>query len=124
MSHPTLRFQDEGFQKLDQAVGRSLAIEEVGQFVMGPDKSLIIAIDAFENTWFDVVDAALGRLYPTVHEKVLQNLRKTSGVMVVINVKTLQRIADLIMGISTPSRHDVAADTPADPGVNPTPVAP
>lgn len=55
----------------------------------GPNKSLIATIDAWENVWFDVVDAALGRHSPEVRDKVLKNLGKTSGPMVVLNVKAL-----------------------------------
>ncbi len=88
--------RQEGFEKVDRAAGRHLSMDDIAHAITGPDKSLITAIDAFENIWFDVVDAALARLFPKVHAKVLKNLKKTSGVMVVINVKTLlERIAAL-----------------------------
>lgn len=76
----------EGFKLLDKAVGRDLALNLE---LETPDKNLVAEIDAWENIWFDVADAALARSYPEVHAKVLDRLAKTSGPMVILNVKVL-----------------------------------
>ncbi len=87
-----------GFEKVDQAAGRHWAIEDAPIGTTGPEKSLVAAIDSFENIWFDVVDATLGYEYPKVHAKVLKNLKKTSGAMVVLNVKTLLERVEALQG--------------------------
>ncbi|MBI5481105.1 MAG: hypothetical protein HY906_19770 [Deltaproteobacteria bacterium] len=53
-------------------------------------------IDDFENEWFDVVEAALLRHFPELHQQVFLNLHKSSGREVVLTVETLlARVAGL-----------------------------
>ena len=79
---------DEGWNLLDKAAGRHLEIDpSTGTFVT-EYRPLIDAIDDWENTWFDVANAALQRLFPPVAETLFHNLGKTTGKEVVINVRT------------------------------------
>ena len=78
---------------VDRAVGRNLSLR---QGVAEPDKELVAAVDAWENVWFDVADAALQRKFPEVHARVFHKLSKTSGPLVIPNVKVfLDRLAGL-----------------------------
>ena len=77
-------------------------MDDIVRAVAGPDKCLISAIDAWGNTWFDVIDAALAHKFPKIHEKVMKNLSKTSGIMVVLNVKTMLERLDGLAASSNP----------------------
>jgi len=55
----------------------------------GTPADLVGDIDIFENEWYDVVDAALLRQYPDVHELIFKNLQKTSDSEVVLTTSTL-----------------------------------
>jgi hypothetical protein len=105
----------EGFELLDKAVGRDLAMDDIVHAVAGPNKSLITAIDAWENIWFDVADAALARKFPEVHAKVMKNLSRTSGIMVVLNVKTMLKRLD---GLSANRDERAALDLLATRGLD------
>ena len=79
--------REEGWSLLDRAAGRSL---EIAPAAGTPTeyKPIIEAIDVWENTWFDVAEAALTRQFPAVKEALFLNLSKRSDKGVVINVRT------------------------------------
>jgi hypothetical protein len=83
---------EEGWQKLQAAAGRWLP--------PGPDAaghpSIIPELDAWENRWFPVAEAALRHRHPAVADKVFLNLGQASGLAVVITVSTfVQRLRAL-----------------------------
>ena len=85
--------REEGFALVDKAVGRNLSLPTGSS---ERDKDLVAAVDAWENVWFDVADAALRRSHPEAHAQVFHKLSKTSGPMVIPNVKVfLDRLAQL-----------------------------
>ena len=86
-------------------VGRDLALSDGP--IAGANKRLITAVDAWENVWFDVADAALARSFPEIHTKVLDKLAKTSGPMVLLNVKALLDRLDVLEKSGDP--NDAAA---------------
>ena len=97
----------EGWELFMTAAGRDLDMDDIVKVAASPNKQLIAEIDAWENVWFDVADAALSRKFPAVRERVFKNLSKTSGAQVVVTVKTLiNRLDELEAG---QSREDKAA---------------
>ena len=78
----------EGWALFDRVVGRVFPVSVgVGQGVPKSESLPIIQqIDAWENLWFEVADAALSRQYPLIRDNLFQNLNRTSGKEVVINV--------------------------------------
>ncbi len=83
----------EGWELLDRAAGRHLAVTPGRGSFATQYRGIVGAVDDWENTWFDVAEAALARLSPKVHAVLFQNLSKTSGPEVVLNVRTfLERI--------------------------------
>ncbi|MBU1220520.1 hypothetical protein KKF34_02150 [Myxococcota bacterium] len=77
---------EKGWELFGKATGRSLKSKttEVGTI---DDKGIVAEIDNWENTWFDVADAALLKRYPRVHQELFTNLTKTSGLEVIANVR-------------------------------------
>ena len=88
--------RQEGWALLDKATGRHLAVSPgTGNFSTNY-KTVVESLDDWENTWFDVADAALGRKFPAVRDRLFLNLSKVSGSEVVLTVKTfLGRIVEL-----------------------------
>ncbi|MBU1219442.1 hypothetical protein KKF34_13390 [Myxococcota bacterium] len=81
-------FDDEelatGWALFDAASGRTLNrsnIEEYEKTINFP-----AILDAWENTWFDVADAALSRRYPDVHKALFNKVSKQSGLSVIRSV--------------------------------------
>jgi hypothetical protein len=78
----------EGWNLLAQAGGRDVEMTAPG--ATGIDVAEVLRqVDAWENEWFDVIDAALHHRYPDVHALVLQGLHKSSSQTVVLTVKVL-----------------------------------
>jgi len=80
--------RQEGWGYLDIAAGRHLSITPGSGSFSTQYRPVENELDGWENIWFDVADAALGRLFPSVHAELFKNLSKTSGSAVVLNVKT------------------------------------
>ncbi|MBU1412269.1 hypothetical protein KKC22_12220 [Myxococcota bacterium] len=78
---------DEGWHLMDAAMGRSFAFVKPA-LPKNLLNEVIPEIDRWENTHFDVADAALKRRYPTVHAELFQNLTKMSGNEVLLSVTT------------------------------------
>ena len=88
--------RQEGWTLLDKATGRHLAVSPGAGTFSTNYKKVVESLDDWENTWFDVADAALGRKFPAVRDRLFTNLSKVSGSEVVLTVKTfLGRIAEL-----------------------------
>ncbi len=86
----------EGWDLLDKATGRHVdASPSTGTLSMNY-KTVVEALDDWENIWFDVAQAALARKFPTVNDNLFLNLSKVSGTEVVLTVKTfLGRIVEI-----------------------------
>ncbi|MBN2530097.1 MAG: hypothetical protein JXR76_27145 [Deltaproteobacteria bacterium] len=86
----------EGWDLLDRATGRHLAVQPGHGTFSTQYRVVLEKIDAFENVWFDVAAAALGRKFPAVKETLFLNLVKSSDDAVLLNVRTfLERIEAL-----------------------------
>lgn len=86
---------EEGWEAFDVASGRRLAYTApFGQLLAEDDtRKLIELIDGFENDWFPVANATLGRHFPRIRDEVFQNISQTSGPEVIVSVGTfLERI--------------------------------
>jgi hypothetical protein len=59
---------------------------------------LIIELDAWENLWFPITDAALAARFPEVQAQVFRNLRQSTGIEVVMGVRTFLERIDGIEG--------------------------
>lgn len=56
----------------------------------GPvNPKVVEAVDAWENRWYEIIDASLTRNFPNVREKVMLNLSQTDGPPVLLSVQTL-----------------------------------
>ncbi len=88
---------DEGWNLLREAAGWMFEIPDTENGILLADNSeMLTKLDAWENTWFDVADAALSRKFPIAHKKLFSNLTKTSGFGVDKKIRTfLDRIDDL-----------------------------
>ncbi|MBI4951769.1 MAG: hypothetical protein HY908_07020 [Myxococcales bacterium] len=60
------------------------------------DSSTVLALDAFENLWFPIVQATLARRYPGVGDKLFLNLTQTEGAAVVMSVGTFIERLDAV----------------------------
>ncbi len=49
----------------------------------------VAMVDAWENHWFQIIEACLARRFPAVRERVFANLRQVSGPKVLLSVRTL-----------------------------------
>ncbi|MBU1220272.1 hypothetical protein KKF34_01285 [Myxococcota bacterium] len=97
----------EGWQLFEKATGRSLGASSNPD--VGATSDLISAIDNWENTWFDVADAALSRKHPEVHKELFTNLNKTSGIEVVANVNEFTNRLNSIAGKTSAPWTDAMA---------------
>lgn len=88
---------DEGWSLLREAAGWMFEIPNTENGILLADNSeMLTKLDAWENTWFDVADAALARKFPVIHKKLFANLSKASGFGVDKKIRTfLDRIDDL-----------------------------
>ena len=76
---------DEGWRRL-----RALAdARYAGVVVEEPREDVVGALDAWENTWFPVIDASLRHRFPDEHARLLASLSQTSGIGVVLSVGAL-----------------------------------
>jgi hypothetical protein len=80
-----------GFTEADRDEGWSLlyAIGQGGPPVVpieGPNVSVLVQIDAWENRWFPIVDASLRRHFPAVRKLFFRNLSQTEGLEVIMSV--------------------------------------
>ena len=78
----------EGWALFDRVVGRVFPVPVgVGQGMLKSESLPIVQrIDAWENLWFEVADAALSRRFPTIRDMLLRDLSRTSNIEVVLNV--------------------------------------
>lgn len=87
---------DEGWTLLRGLVGERLAVPAAPVVV---DPSLIDRLDEWENKWFVIAEATLGRHHPEVRDAVFLNLSRTTGPEVTVSVGTfLQRLSALAEG--------------------------
>lgn len=82
-----------GFTEEDRAEGWSLlyAIGQGGPPVVpneSPNVSVLVQIDGWENRWFPIVDAALRRRFPRLHQHFFRKLSQVEGQQVIISVGT------------------------------------
>jgi hypothetical protein len=82
---------NEGWKLLNDAGNWMFKIEKT------ISQSLIAKLNHWQNTWFEVSDAALSRLFPEIHEELFSNLNKTSGIEV---IKTASKFIERIEEIS------------------------
>ena len=78
----------EGWDLFLKAGGREADLRDCG-LSSNRVEELLDQLNAWENVWFDVADAALGRLHPEVRERLFHKLGKTSGNEVVFTVSTM-----------------------------------
>ena len=83
-----------GFTSADKAEGWKL-LQAVGSGKLGatddvPAQTNILAkLDAWENRWFPIAYATLERRFPAVHAQVFNKLTQTSGIELLVTVRTL-----------------------------------
>ena len=59
----------------------------------------VAMVDAWENHWFQIIEACLARRFPAVRDRVFADLRQVSGPKVLVSVRTLiERIEGLRTG--------------------------
>lgn len=105
----------EGWELMDMATGRHLAVPATSGTFQTNYTTVLAKLDDWENIWFDVADAALGRTAPTVHERLFQNLSKVSGSEVLLTVKTfVSRIRE--MQAEAKTETDAGTGTAAETG--------
>jgi hypothetical protein len=87
----------EGWENLTR-----LTHGRLDNLVVAPvDAKLVDQIDAWENVWFPVADAALASKAPEAHAVLFANLTQTSGPAVVVSVGTfIERIEKLDSAVS------------------------
>jgi len=92
--------QKAGFTQADSDEGRALW-EKVADVKLGTakgpaDPNIVQRIDEFENYWFPIAGAALGRKFPDQHARVFLNLVQTDGIEVIASVgQFVKRVAAL-----------------------------
>lgn len=67
----------------------------------------VAAVDAWENKWYPIIEAALFRHAPNVHKKVFLNMARTDGLEALIAVRELVRRLDEVA--AAPDAESVAA---------------
>jgi hypothetical protein len=82
---------DEGWRLFNTAAGARLTFRDESRHATGSSsgRELLLALDAWENTWLPVIRASLERHMPALAVKVLEGIRPTSGIEVVVSVGTL-----------------------------------
>lgn len=91
--------RQEGWALLDKASGRHMAADADNTASASGYNTVVEGLDDWENTWFDVANAALGRKFPAVRDALFSNLTKVSGAEVVMSVRTfLGRMDELADG--------------------------
>jgi len=93
----------------ERAAGRHLALTPGSGSFQTQYRATVAEVDSWENTWFDVADAALSRSSPEVHGVLFKNLSKVSGSGTVLTVRTfLDRLDALQEEEGEPSREAMA----------------
>lgn len=83
-----------------------MELEDDGRFDEGPTSGPILTdLDAWENLWLPIADATLNARMPAVHAEVFKNLRQTSGLEVVIGVRTFLERLDALARSDDPTRR-------------------
>src|SRR5687767_8853991 len=83
-----------GFTAADQAEGWKLlqAVSDVKLGMTDPapaQAGIVVKLDVWENRWFPIVSATLERRFPAVHAQVFNNIAQTSGLELLVTVRTL-----------------------------------
>lgn len=94
---------EEGWRLL-----RALSTYRFGAKSGAISPKVVEAVDAWENRWFEIVDASLTRNFPAVRDKVFLNLSQTEGPPVLLSVQTLVDRIDALHGTGA-SDEDRAA---------------
>jgi hypothetical protein len=83
-----------GFTTADQAEGWKL-LQAVSDVKLGvtdtapAQANILTKLDAWENRWFPIAYATLERRFPAVHAQVFNNISQTSGIELLVTVRTL-----------------------------------
>lgn len=103
-SSVTAALADYGFKQRDIDEGWQLVMEVgKGRKVAEPDAArdagTLLELDAWENQWFPIAQAALERRFPAVSARFFLNLRQTEGPEVVLSVRAfVDRYDALVAG--------------------------
>lgn len=97
LRHPVICdvMKQHGFTREDLREGNELVSRVAEARLAQPgstlpaDPEIVIAVDAWENKWFPIIDATLTRHFPAIREAVFLNLAQTSGPEVVHTVRVL-----------------------------------
>jgi hypothetical protein len=116
LDHPvvTTALVAHGFTEQDRLEGHRL-LSNLATLAVKPapertDLELIARFDAFENKWFPIVKASLGRHFPELAQHVFYKLRQTEGLEVVLGVMTLlERVEQLERGDGVYAKDGPAA---------------
>jgi len=94
-------FKDEDMQE-GWALLNALGAGKLAMLPAGPrDMETLLQLDAWENQWFPIAQAALERRYPAVAARFFLNLVQTEGPEVAISVRTfVDRYDELAAGNS------------------------
>ena len=101
--------RQEGWALLDAATGRHLAMPEISGTFQTQYNQVLNKLDEWENVWFDVADAALGRVAKSAHAKLFQNLSKATGGAVLLTVKSFVGRLREIQGDESEEMQQAAA---------------
>ncbi len=76
-----------------------MAVGDDGRFAQAPSTAPLIAeLDAWENLWFPIADAALRARLPEVHAVLFKNLKQSTGLEVVMGVRTFVDRVEVLEG--------------------------
>jgi len=104
LRHPVICdvMKQHGFTREDLREGNELVSRVAEARLAQPsaalpaDPEIVIAVDAWENKWFPIIDATLTRHFPEIREAVFLNLAQTSGPEVVHTVRVLTERIDTL----------------------------
>lgn len=77
---------DDGWSFLSAAVGTKFSAPAPVPAEVPAD---LVALDAWENHWYPIIDATLENNFPAVHATVMLNLNQTTGPLLIPSVETL-----------------------------------
>ncbi|MBU1221987.1 hypothetical protein KKF34_04490 [Myxococcota bacterium] len=87
---------NEGWGLLKNAACWMFEIKQLDNTSIAVKTDTIAKLDRWENTWFDVTEAALSRLFPEISKKLLAGISRSSGFGVVKNIQNfVTRLEDL-----------------------------
>jgi hypothetical protein len=88
---------EEGWELFKSATGQFSSIDNMKNMSNQVNiNELIGEIDDWENTWYEVANAALTRSFPEIQKELFLNLNKESGISVIANVRTMVNRFDTI----------------------------